>query len=210
MEGSPKYINSSKQMEVKEYEEKHFDLMGLRWKMVGDHISYLLNNHYGTVDRPQMAAVVDLDGNTSLFFLLHHVTLNEGTIKSDHPQVVQEEATKEKGPKMFENVKETLEQLKSYGLTIFVITARREKSRERTGEMLRNFGIYQLIEHMYMWGEDESNDVIVFKARQRQRIREQGYHIIAAFGDQVQDLTHGDEEAEEEGKVLNVLFENPF
>jgi phosphoglycolate phosphatase-like HAD superfamily hydrolase len=116
----------------------------------------------------------------------------------------------------FPHVVDTLKKLKEdYGMTIFVITARSDGHKEYTENQLKAFGMSSYIEQIYMWKDadwtDEFEaDVVTFKSKEREKIREQGYHILLAVGDRHQDLTHYDDEDEDGNGALNILIENPF
>lgn len=168
---------------MKTFGEDHADLTGMRWAFIVPEIRYILANH-----RPPqpMAVCIDIDG----------------TIISDHPALRH---------KLYPNVISTLDQLvKEFSLSIFIITARPESNRSATTQQLQKLGVWKYLTRLYMWELSETNDVADYKATQRAHIRDSGFHILAAVGDQKQDLTYHDQNSQDQEPVLNILIENPF
>ncbi len=159
--------------------EIHYEAIGKRWQLIPRYVKYMTCNHL-TSKAP--CVVFDLDG----------------CIKPDHPTY--EHRT------TFPHVIETMNELHTMGIKMFIITARPMSSEKRTLQYLSTSGISVYIKEAYFLPPTE--DRIEFKSRIRTQIREE-YSIIMAVGDQKQDLCHNDIDEQEEC-CINVLMENPW
>jgi hypothetical protein len=76
---------------------------------------------------------------------------------------------------VFPNVIDALRHVTSiYKVKVFMITARRERIRKETERQLDNLGISPFLTQLYMWKEDDAQDVMYFKYNCREKIRQQG------------------------------------
>lgn len=87
---------------------------------------------------------------------------------------------------------------------VFFISGRREPQRPATEKNLEAQGYADWSGLMLRPVNDTNDSVAVFKSSARQRIVDQGYHIILNVGDQLSDLS-GEPAAE-----LSVKLPNPF
>jgi acid phosphatase len=75
-------------------------------------------------------------------------------------------------------------------VAVFFITGRKEFTRRATVQNLRDQGMGHF-QALIVRPNDSTNSAVLFKTAERKRITEQGYSIIANFGDQSSDLAGG-------------------
>jgi len=101
----------------------------------------------------------------------------------------QAEATNEIG-KAIPSSLELFNDAKARGLTIFLITGRRENTRAHTTSNLTREG-FTGYKQLVLKPDASTDSTVVYKSGARAAIEQQGYKIIANVGDQYSDLAGG-------------------
>jgi predicted secreted acid phosphatase len=101
----------------------------------------------------------------------------------------QAEATNEIGTAIPASLK-LYNDAKARGITIFLITGRRENSRAHTEHNLQTQG-YTGYKQLILKPDASTDSTVVYKSNARAGIEQQGYKIIANVGDQYSDLAGG-------------------
>jgi predicted secreted acid phosphatase len=102
------------------------------------------------------------------------------------------------------SVKKIFDTARSYGMSLFCITGRRENQRMITELNLEKAGFFGWTALYFKSASDKSESVIPFKSRCRQHIKDLGYTIVMSIGDQMSDLL-GEPQA-----LVNVKIPNPM
>src|SRR3954447_7843517 len=101
----------------------------------------------------------------------------------------QAEATNEIGTAIPAS-KQLYDDAKARGLTIFLITGRRENTRAHTTHNLETQG-FTGFKQLILKPDASTDSTVVYKSNARAAIEQQGYKIIANIGDQYSDLAGG-------------------
>jgi putative acid phosphatase of HAD superfamily subfamily IIIB len=101
----------------------------------------------------------------------------------------QAEATNEIG-KAIPSSLQLFNDAKARGLTIFLITGRRENSRAHTESNLQREG-FSGYKQLVLKPDASTDSTVVYKSGARAAIEKQGYKIVANVGDQYSDLAGG-------------------
>ena len=101
----------------------------------------------------------------------------------------QAEATDEIGKAIPSSLK-LFNDAKARGITIFLITGRRENTRTHTASNLDREG-FKDYKQLILKPDASTDSTVVYKSNARAGIEQQGYRIIANVGDQYSDLAGG-------------------
>jgi acid phosphatase len=161
--------------------------------VVCNHAKAYLQKHLKSVNKPAM--VLDID-ETSLS--------NWEEIKADdfgfHAKIWNDWVDSAKAPAITPML-ELYRFARQYGVAVFFITGRREPSRQSTEKNLQAAG-YSDWQGLILRAQGdkpcenyanhkEASEVVCYKASERKKIADQGYHIILNLGDQLSDLRGG-------------------
>jgi predicted secreted acid phosphatase len=138
---------------------------------------------HGRSHRKKLAIVFDVDET-----LLSNYTAINADNFTFGPQS-QAEATNEIGTAIPSSLK-LFDDAKAGGITIFLITGRRENTRAHTASNLDREG-FRGYKQLILKPDASTASTVVYKSNARAGIEQQGYRIIANVGDQYSDLAGG-------------------
>jgi predicted secreted acid phosphatase len=139
--------------------------------------------HHGKHHGKQAAIVFDVDET-----LLSNYTAINADNFTFGPQS-QAEATNEIGTAI-EPSRDLFTLAKQKGITVFLITGRRENTRVHTTSNLTREG-FTGYKQLILKPDASTDSTVVYKSGARKAIEDQGYRIVANVGDQYSDLAGG-------------------
>ncbi len=157
-------------------------------EIVGQAKSYLQEN-LARHRKSNPAIVLDID-ETSISNLPYLLENDFGYIPSPWQAWVQSEKAQP-----FPATLEFYRWARANKISVFFVTARPETDREATMKLLQRTG-YADIAGLYLKPLGDKATSAAYKAGQRRKITEKGFHIVVNLGDQWTDLDGGYSEAE--------------
>ncbi len=140
--------------------------------------------HHGNGHNHKKAAIV-FDVDETLLSNYTAIDADDFTFGTNS----QNEATNEIGTAIVPS-RDLFNLAKSKGITIFLITGRRENSRAHTTSNLTREG-FTGYKQLILKPDTSTDSTVVYKSGARAGIEDQGYRIIANVGDQYSDLAGG-------------------